>query len=129
VLQVRRRALIALIGAGILLPAAAGGVAATTGTYSISFCYSASDNSIHIHQVWSGMEVDAVTGGEGTGRNGFGFVNFLDTPATSGDETDQLLAANNARIVGGDVRDQGVVLGSGSVNKVHGSWAKSMPAC
>lgn len=126
-LQMRRRVVIALLAAGLALPAAAGTVAAS-GTYSATFCYDAANNQVVIEQVWSGMEVDTVTVGIGTGKHGFGFVNMLDTPATSGDETDSLLADSSAKIVGGSVLDQGVTVGSQSIHKPHGGWSR-LPAC
>jgi hypothetical protein len=127
-LHVRRRALIAVLAAGLAMPVAAGAAAATTGTYIATFCYDAANNQVVIHQMWSAMEVDTVTGGIGTGKHGFGFVSVLETPATSGDETDGLLADPAAKIVGGSVLDQGVTVGSQSVHKPHGGWSK-LPAC
>ena len=126
-LQMRRRAVVALFTAGLAVAASAGPVAAP-GTYSATFCYDAGNNQVVIEQVWSGLEVDTVTGGIGTGKHGFGFVNVLDTPATSGDETDALLADPGARIVGGSVLDQGVTVGSQSIRKPHGGWSR-LPAC
>jgi len=126
----RRRGIATLIAAGMLFTVAVGSASANPGTYTATFCYDATNNQVVIHQVWSGMEVDTVTGGIGTKKgNGFGFVNVLDTPATSGDETDSLFADPHAKIVGASVLDQGATVGSATLEKTHGSWAKSMPAC
>lgn len=133
-LHVSRRALVALVAAGLLLPAAAGTVSANPGTYTATFCYDANNvdlggPAIVIDQSWSGMEVDTVTGGEGAGKKGgFSFLNQI-TPATSGEESDALVADPHAKTVGAEVFDQGTSVGSMTVNKIKGSWVKTLPAC
>jgi hypothetical protein len=126
-MKLRSRA-VATLGAIPMLLAFGTGIVHASGTYSAGFCYDAADNQVVIEQVWSGMTVDEVNGGIGGKKGGFGFDNVLVTPTTSGDETDSLLADRHATTVGGAVLYQGVMLGSQSINKPHGGWAK-LPAC
>ena len=131
----RRRALSGLLAAGLLLSLAVGTVQATVGSYTITMCYDAANvdlggPAIVIHQVWSGVDIDEVTGGVGGKRGGFGFDNTTDgVPATSGDETDTLAADPHAKIASAAGLWQGQVVGSLTINKIKGSWAKSMTAC
>ncbi|HEX8025023.1 MAG TPA: hypothetical protein VF484_02350, partial [Candidatus Limnocylindrales bacterium] len=131
-LHVRRRALIALLGAGLALSSIVGSVAAAAptnpGTYTGTICYDAANVQVVIHQVWSGMEVDEVQAGIGGRKGGLGIDNTeVGVPATSGDETDSFPADPHAKVVGGSVLDLGQTLGSVTVNKIKGSWAKSLP--
>ncbi|HLX34804.1 MAG TPA: hypothetical protein VKR30_06115 [Candidatus Limnocylindrales bacterium] len=126
--MVSKRGSAAAVLAASMLLAFGAGIVNASGTYNATFCYDATNNQIVIEQVWSGMEVDTVTGGIGTKKGGLGFFNQI-TPATSGDETDSLIADPHAKTVGSAVLDQGATVGSATLNKTHGSWAKTMPAC
>jgi hypothetical protein len=126
----RRRGFAALIGASMLLTFVVGSVQATAGTYTVTFCYDATNTQISVRQVWAGMDVDELTGGIGSKKGGFGFDDTdAPLPATSGDLTNTLFADPHAKIVGADARFQGVILESMTINKVKGSWAKTLPGC
>ena len=124
----RRVGVAAALISSLLLVGSAGIAAATTPTYTVTFCYDAANTQIDIHQIWSGLEVDEVAGIIGDGKVGFGYDYHLAAPATSGDEFNTLLADPGARLVSTSVLDQGSTVGAKSLRK-HGSWAKSMPAC
>lgn len=127
-IRTRRSGLAALLGAATLLTVAVGTASANPGTYTVTACYSVSDNNVYIHQVWSGTEIDVVTGIIGTKKVGFGFVNALDPAVTSLDETDGLLADPHASLISTSVGDLGATLATATIKKPHGSWAK-LPAC
>jgi hypothetical protein len=127
--RIRRIGGAAVLISSLLLLGSAGGAAAA-GTYSATFCYDAANDQIDIHQVWSDLTVDTVTAGIGGHHGGLGFQDVLESgPVTSGDRIDTLPAVRNASTVGASVLYLGDTVGSATVNKVRGSWAKSMPAC
>ena len=129
VAHARRRALAGLLATGLLVSLGVGSAAAT-GSTSITICYDAANTQVVIHQTWTGVNVDEVQGGIGGKRGGLGFDNTSDgVPATAGDETDSLPADPHAKTVGGSLLYQGTTVDSLTINKIKGSWAKTLPAC